>query len=83
MSKKAVKTNEKCLKNNRTTLKITHSFAYCLKIKRCIAKPCLPGRFVGLRLGFDVPEQIVPVRRWPYRLTKMRGCILEKCWDET
>ena len=63
MGKKAVKTNEKSLKNNRMTLKITHSFTYCLKIKDCNAEPCLPGHFVGLRLGFDVPEQIAPVRR--------------------
>ena len=28
------------------------------------AKPCLKGYFVRLRLGFDIPEHIAPVRRW-------------------
>ena len=30
-----------------------------------IAGPCLLGHFGGLRFGFDVPEKIAPVRRWP------------------
>ena len=28
--------------------------------------PYLPGHPVGLELGFDVPEQIAPVRRWSF-----------------
>jgi len=56
-------TNEKNLNNNKTTLKINHFLTYVLKMKNFIAGPCLPGQFVGLRLGFDVPEQIAPPRR--------------------
>ena len=58
-----MKTNEKNLNNSQTTLKINHTFTYCLKIKNFIAGLCLPVYFVGLRLGFDVPAQIAPVRR--------------------
>ena len=76
MGKKAVKTNEKSLKNNRTTLKITHSFTYCLRIKDCIAEPCLPGNFVGLRLSFDVPEQIAP---YPLLTRSLSQCYAMKC----
>ena len=54
----------KNLKNNKTTLKINHTFSYCLKMKNFIAGPCHLVYFVGLRLGFDVPKQIFPVRRW-------------------
>ena len=63
LGKKALKPYEKDLKNSKTTLKIHYTFTYCLKIKNFIAGPCLPVNFVGLRLGFDVPEQIAPLRR--------------------
>ena len=59
-----MKTDVKNLKNNETTLKINHSFTYCLKMNNFIAGPWLPGHFVGLRLGSDVPEHIAPLRRW-------------------
>ena len=65
LGKKALKPYEKNLKNSKTTLKIHYTFTYCLKMKNFIAGPCLPVNFVGLRLGFDVPEQIAPLRRWP------------------
>ena len=39
------------------------------------AGPCLLGHFVGLRLGFDVPEQIAPVRRWQ-SMRVMHSCHL-------
>ena len=61
---KALKSYEKNLKNSKTTLKIHYTLTFCLKIKNFIAGPCLPVNFVGLRLGFDVPEQIAPLRRW-------------------
>ena len=64
LGKKALKPYEKNLKNSKTTLKIHYTFIYCLKMKNFIAGPCLPVNFVGLRLGFDVPEQIAPLRRW-------------------
>ena len=54
---------KKNLKNSKTTLKIHYTFTYCLKMKNFITVPCLPVNFVGLRLGFDVPEQIAPLRR--------------------
>ena len=60
---KALKPYEKNLKNSKTTLKIHYTFTYCLKMKNLVAGPRLPVNFVGLRLGFDVPEQIAPLRR--------------------
>ena len=63
LCKKAVKTNEINLKKNKTTLKINHSFTYCLKMNNFIAGPRLPGHFVKLKLGSDVPEHIAPLRR--------------------
>ena len=63
---KALKPHEKNLKNSKTTLRIRHTFAYCFKTKNFIARPYLPVHFVGLRFGFDVPELIAPVRRWPF-----------------
>ena len=65
--KKALKPYKKNIRNNKTTLKIHYTFTYCLKMKNFITGPCLPVNFVGLRLGFDVPEQIAPER----------GCILD------
>ena len=60
---KALKPYEK-KSQKQTTLKIHHTFTYYSKMKNFIAGPCLPVNFVGLRLGFDVPEQIAPLRRW-------------------
>ena len=60
---KALKSYEINLKNSKITLKIHHTFTYCLKMKNCITGPCLPVNFVGLRLGFDVPKEIAPQRR--------------------
>ena len=64
--KKALKPNEKNLKNSATTLKVHYTFTYCLEMKNFITGPCLPINFVGLRLGFDVPEQITPLRCCSY-----------------
>ena len=58
---KSLKPYEKNLKNSKTTLKIHYTFTYCLKMKNFISGPCLPVNFVGLRLGFDIPEQIDPL----------------------
>ena len=66
LGKKALKPYEKNLKNSKTTLKIHYTFTYCLKIENFITGPCLLVNFVGLRLGFDVPEQIAPLRRCSY-----------------
>ena len=63
--KKALNPYKKYLKNSKTTLKIHYTFTYCLKMKTFITGPCLLVNFVGLRLGFDVPEQIAPLRRCP------------------
>ena len=63
LGKKALKPYEKNLKNSKTTLKIHYTFTYCSKIKNFITGPCLLVNFVGLRLGFEVPEQIAPLRR--------------------
>ena len=67
LRKKALKPYEKNLKNSKTTLKIHYTFIYCLKMKNFIAGPCLPVNFVRLRLGFDVPEQIAPLRGWGHQ----------------
>ena len=63
LGEKALKPYEKNVKNSKTTLKIYYTITYFLRIKNFIAGPCLPVNFVGLRLGFDVPEQIAPLRR--------------------
>ena len=61
-----MKTNEKNLNNSQITFKINHTFTFCLKMKNLIAGPCFPVYFVGLRLDFDVLEQIAPLCRWLY-----------------
>jgi len=63
LGKKALKPYEKNHKNSKTTLKIHYTFTYCLKMKNFIAGPSLLVNFVRLRLGFDVPKQIAPLRR--------------------
>ena len=68
LGKKASKPHEKNLKNSKTTLEIHYTFTYYLKIKNFVAGLCFPVNFVGLRLGFDVPEQVAPLRRYPSRL---------------
>ena len=64
LGEKALKQCEKNFKNSEITLKIHYTLTYYSKMKNFIAGPCLPVNFVGLRLGFDVPEQIAPLRRW-------------------
>ena len=63
LGEKALKPYEENLKNSETTLKIHYTFTYYSKMKNFIAGPCFPVNFVGLRLRFDVPEQVAPLRR--------------------
>ena len=56
--------NEKDLQDRKTTLKIIDFSTESLKMKNFTFEPCPKSNFVRLRLGFDVPEHIAPVRHW-------------------
>ena len=38
-----------------------------------IAGHWLPGHFVRLKLGSDVPEHIAPLRRWSYSVSTIKN----------
>ena len=63
IAKKNKELNEKTLKDRKTTVKIIGFSTWYLEIQYFISEPCPKGNFVGLRLGFEVPEHISPVRR--------------------
>ena len=62
------KLNEKSQNDNKTLPKINDFFVLYWKIENFTIKPYPTYYFVRLRLGFDVPEQIAPVRRWLWRI---------------
>ena len=58
---KATKLCSKSYKSNFVDIKTLSASYKHLCVVLCIV--CLTGYFVGPRLGFEIPEQIVPARR--------------------